>query len=286
MKKLRTIQKEVVLSGVGIHSGAKVDLHLKPSDSGRVVFLRTDLNGLEFHMDPCNVEVKNSTILKGKGQKIQTIEHLMASLYIFGIDSLLISLNAIEIPILDGSALPFVDALFDAGFEELSEEKKTIRIRKPFVVEDKNGAVYVEPDKNLRITYFIDYPHPLIQKQNLSVLVTKKHFVQEIAPARTFGFLKDVIALRAQGLALGGSLKNAIVLDDTGIINGPLRFPDEFVRHKILDFVGDLSIMGFPIIGHFRAERAGHPLHIKTVRFLLEHPKYWEFVSEIESPYD
>ncbi|MDH5705547.1 MAG: UDP-3-O-acyl-N-acetylglucosamine deacetylase [Candidatus Aminicenantes bacterium] len=274
MKQKTTLQKEIRLSGIGIHTGKKVDIQLKPSSFGKIVFRRTDLDGLELALDPGIVKTKNSTYLESKGCRIQTLEHLLAVLYIFGIDSLIVELDGEEIPIMDGSASPFVQAVQDSGLQPLPEQKKIVKIIKPFRLEEEGASVSFGPDAAFRITYCIEYDHPLIQRQELTLDVNKESFVTEIAPSRTFGFLKDVPALRAQDLALGGSLENAVVLDDKGSISGPLRFPDECVRHKILDLIGDLSLLGSPVIGHFSAHRAGHRLHLKAVRFLLHNPEY------------
>ena len=274
MKQKTTLQKEIRLSGIGIHTGKKVDIQLKPSSSGKIVFRRTDLDGLELALDPGIVKTKNSTYLEYKGCRVQTLEHLLAVLYIFGIDSLIVELDGEEIPIMDGSASPFVQAVQDVGLKPLPEQKKIVKIIKPFRLEEEGASVSFGPDAAFRITYCIEYDHPLIQRQELTLDVNKESFVTEIAPSRTFGFLKDVPALRAQDLALGGSLENAVVLDDKGSISGPLRFPDECVRHKILDLIGDLSLLGSPVIGHFSAHRAGHRLHLKAVRFLLHNPEY------------
>jgi len=270
-----TIQKEIHFSGVGIHSGKKVNLLLKPSSSGGIIFRRTDLDNLELALDPKRIETKNSTYLVSKECKIQTLEHLLAVLYMFGIDSLIIEINADEIPIMDGSASPFVQAILDAGIMSLPERKRSIKIVKPFSFDEMDAAFSFSPDSDFRITYSIEYDHPVIQRQELSLSLNLKNFIKEVAPARTFGFLKDVPALRAQGLAAGGSLDNAVVLDEKGVISGSLRYPDEFVRHKILDLIGDLSLMGSPLIGHFKAQRAGHSLHLKAIHFLLDNPEFW-----------
>jgi len=278
LKQKTTIRKEIPLSGIGIHTGKKVDILLKPSPSGQIVFRRTDLNDLELPLDPGTVKTKNSTCLESKGCRIQTLEHLLAVLYIFGIDSLIVELNGEEIPIMDGSAAPFALAVQDAGLQPLPEQKKLVKILKPFKLEEEGASVSFAPDVAFRITYCIEYDHPLIQRQELTLALNPESFVTEIAPSRTFGFLKDVPSLRAQDLALGGSLENAVVFDDKGSVSGPLRFPDECVRHKILDLIGDLSLLGSPVVGHFNAHKAGHRLHLKAVRFLLHNPEYAEAI--------
>lgn len=277
MKKILTTQKEVHLSGIGIHSGKMVQIRLNPSSAGQVVFRRTDLKNLELRLDWRWIEANHHTAFISEECRIRTLEHLLAVLYAFGIDSLVVDMDGEEVPILDGSALPLVNLVSQAGARALQKEKKSIRIVKPFTVGDAEASVSWAPDTHFKITYCIEFDHPAIQKQELSLEINVNNFKKEIAPARTFGFLKDVEALRKQGLALGGSLENALVLDEQRVINGPLRFPDEFVRHKILDFVGDLSLIAHPLIGHFRAHRAGHDLHLQAVRFLLKNPEYWTY---------
>ncbi|MGD8535622.1 MAG: UDP-3-O-acyl-N-acetylglucosamine deacetylase [Candidatus Aminicenantes bacterium] len=274
MRKKSTLQKEIQLSGTGIHTGKDVELRLMPSSSGKIIFRRTDLGGLEVNLDPRDVKAKNSTYIEAKGCKIQTLEHLLAVLHVFGIDSLVVEMNNDEVPIMDGSAAPFADAVLGAGVKHLPGRKESIQILKPHSLEEGDASLSFYPDSDFKITYCIEYDHPLIQKQELSLDVNVESFISEIAPSRTFGFLKDVPALRARDLALGGSLDNAVVLDDKGLLSGTLRFPDEFVRHKILDLIGDLSLMGSPLIGHFKAQKAGHDLHLKAVRFLLDNPEY------------
>lgn len=275
MRNKQTIAREVTLSGTGIHSGAPVSLRILPSTAGEIVFRRADLDGLEFRIEPDKMAARNSTNLIRDEHWILTIEHLMAALYAFDIDSLDIELDGEEIPILDGSARPFSRVLEGAGLTELDTPQETIRIREAFSLEEGDASIRVTPADSFEISYRIEFDHPAIGVQELSIEVNRESFASEIAPARTFGFLKDVPELRARQLALGGSLDNALVLDEKKLINGPLRFPDEFVRHKILDLVGDLSILGRPVLGRFSADRAGHGLHLRTVRFLLDNPQLW-----------
>ena len=274
----KTIRKDICMSGIGIHSGEDIDLCLKPSFSGEIVFCRTDLVNFMIRPDPRNVDAKNSSCIVSGNQKVRTVEHLMASLYAFGLDSLIVEVNAEEIPIMDGSAAHFVSSIYEAGIQSLTEQKKVIKIIEPFIIEEVDSSISVSPDTAFVISYLIEFDNPAIQRQELKISVNEENFSTEIAPARTFGFLKDASNLKAQGLALGASMENTIVLDENGVINGPLRFPDEFVRHKILDLIGDLSLLGFPLIGYFKAEKAGHNLHLKVVRFLLDNPEYWTYV--------
>ncbi len=274
MAAKKTIIREERVSGTGIHSGKPVNLKLIPSDSGEIVFRRSDLENLEFRLSPDYVETKNCTMLVSDKGKIQTLEHLLAVFWVYGVDSLTVELDSEEIPVMDGSALPFVQALQKAGIKDLEEEKTSVKIVRPFTIEERDASISFEPDSELKITYHIDFEHPGIGSQTLSLTMTPENFDREIAPARTFGFIDDVPDLHKRGLALGGSLENAIVLDDARVISGPLRYPDEFVRHKILDLMGDLSLIGKPLIGHFFAKKAGHALHLRVVRFLLDNPEY------------
>ncbi|MFB0565635.1 MAG: UDP-3-O-acyl-N-acetylglucosamine deacetylase [Candidatus Aminicenantaceae bacterium] len=274
----KTVKKEVCLEGVGIHSGKKVKLLLRPSSSGKILFRRSDLNSLEFSLDPKRIETKSSTSLTEEECSIQTIEHLLAVLYVFNVSSLVIELKGCEIPIMDGSAYPFVRAIQKVGIKSLPQKRNHIKIKKHHKIQENDSYVSFYPDSLFRITCSIEYDHPAIKSQELNFTVNQHNFVEEIAPARTFGFLKDVPYLLEEGLALGGSLENAIVLDEKEVINGPLRYPDEFVRHKILDLIGDLFLLGYPVLGHFKAHKAGHSLHVKTVNFITDNPEFWTFV--------
>lgn len=273
-----TVKEEISFSGVGIHSGKNIQLRLKPSEAGEVIFRRTDLDDMVFRIDPQAVVTRNSSILKSGDQKIQTIEHLLAVLFVFNIDSVIIELDGEEVPIMDGSALPFVEKIQRIGIQTVPCKRKIIKIVKPFSVKENSAVITSRPDREFKISYQIDYGHPAIKTQKLSLIINQKTFAQDIAPARTFGFLKDLPAFGQQNLAQGGSLENALVLDDTGVINGPLRFSDEFVRHKILDLIGDLALLKYHLIGYFEAVKAGHRLHLKTTCFLLENPDYWIFL--------
>jgi len=270
-----TIADQVHFSGIGVHSGRKVDLSLKPSFSGRVAFCLEHRGHVIIHPDPHRVEAMYSSILKEGEHKVRTVEHLLATLFALGVDSVDVVLNGDEIPILDGSALPFAEAIQECGIRPLNTEKKSMKILKSFTVQENDISVSAEPDDLFRISYTIDYDHPAIGIQSLELVVNKDSFVTEIAPARTFGFFKDVTVLREKGLSLGGSLENVLVLDENKVINGPLRYEDEFVRHKILDFIGDLSLLGYPLAGSFKAHKAGHFAHLKAVQFLLDNPAYF-----------
>ncbi len=275
MMKKATINKEIFFSGVGVHSGKNVDCLLKPSFSGEITFSVKNEESYKIRVDPLRIESSFSSVLTDGPRKIYTIEHLLSALYVFGVDSLDIEIGGNEVPILDGSALPIARALEEAGIQTLDLKRAQLKVTESFVVWEGDASITVDPDEAFRVSYTIAFDHPAIQMQSFDWVVSIEGFLRDIAPARTFGFLKDVNALWAQGLALGGSFENAIVLDEKDVISGPLRFEDEFVRHKITDLIGDLSLVGYPLIGRFSAHKAGHSLHLKAVRFLIENPDYY-----------
>jgi len=275
MAAKRTLARELRFSGTGIHSGRAVSLVLRPWDGGEVVFRRTDLGGREIRLDPRAAGTASSSYLLMGDAKIHTVEHLLAALAASGVDSLLAELDGGEIPGLDGSALPFASGIVAAGTKPLAAERRTMRIVDSFRLDAGEASVLVSPFEGLRIAYTIVYDHPAVGTQAIDLAVTAEGFLREIAPARTFGFVKDAAALKKLGLALGSSFDNTVVLDDEKVLNGPLRFPDEFVRHKVLDLVGDLALLGAPVTGRFEARRAGHALHLRVVRQLLDHPGTW-----------
>jgi UDP-3-O-[3-hydroxymyristoyl] N-acetylglucosamine deacetylase len=278
MSENRTVGNEVVLEGIGVHSGKTARVTLKPSDEGRIVFRRPDLGNAEILLDPVRAIAANNTTLVGERFRIMSVEHLLATLFAFGVGSVVIELDGEEIPIMDGSALPFVRALEKSGTQPVQLSAEILQVVEPCLLVDGDALVEAKPAPpggGLIIAYSIEFPHPAIQGQSLSIAFGLEAFVRGIAPARTFGFLKDAERLRSQGLALGSSFDNTIVLDDEKVLNGPLRFSDEFVRHKLLDFAGDLALFGRPLGGIFRAHKAGHSLHIRLVRFYQSHPEYW-----------
>ncbi len=278
MKK-QTLAHEISFYGQGVHSGRPVNLRIVPSDSGRVVFRRKDLDGLAIPLDPMAAGARQCTFLQGPGAMVLTIEHLMAALRMSGIDSALIELDAEEVPILDGSAAPYVEALAGAGRSALAEERKSIKVLKPFRLQEKEAVVAFEPGPEFRVSYRIDFAHPLIGGMEIDLVLDRESFAKEVAPARTFGFLKDVDRLRAMGLSLGATYENTVVLDEATVINPPLRFSDEFVRHKVLDIAGDLAAAGAPFLGRVRAERAGHALHIRALQSFLSSPDHWAWTD-------
>jgi len=278
----RTLQFKAVVEGVGLHSGRPVRLTLLPApvDSG-ILFTRTDLpHAVEI---PARAEFVVDTTLNttlGKdGVRIGTVEHLLSALYGFGVDNVRVELDGPEVPILDGSAFPFVQLLEKAGVREQKAPRKVAVVKKAVVVTDGDKEVRLTPASSFSVHCAIDFRHPLITDQKFNVEVSAKNFVREIARARTFGFAREVEYMRSRGLALGGSLDNAIVVDDFHILNPEgLRYPDEFVRHKILDAIGDLALVGVPVIGQLHARKTGHALNHKLVKKLLTEPGYIEYV--------
>jgi UDP-3-O-[3-hydroxymyristoyl] N-acetylglucosamine deacetylase len=282
--KQRTIKDSVRATGIGLHSGAKVFMTLRPApvNSG-IVFRRLDLpEPVDVPANALNVTETNlGTTLESGSGKVATVEHLLSALAGLGIDNLFIDLTAAEVPIMDGSAAPFVFLLQSAGIEVQNAEKRFIRILKPVEVSEGDKWARFEPYDGFRVNFEIDFNHPVLQKhrQKASLDFSTTAFLKEISRARTFGFLKDVEYLRANDLALGGSLDNAIVMDEYRVINEDgLRFQDEFVRHKVLDAVGDLYLLGSCLIGEFSGFKSGHRLNNLLLRELLAKPETFEEV--------
>ena len=281
--KQRTLMNEVGCTGIGLHTGEKVKINLRPAPANSgIKFVRTDLKGRpEVEVGFNNVfDTTLATTIGTNGCKVSTIEHLMAAFFGLGIDNAVVELDGPEVPIMDGSAAPFVFLIKSGDIREQKSPKQFIVIKKPFKVDDGNRSVCIYPSKELKITYMIDFQHPLLRNQEYELTFSGRDFVREISTARTFGFLKDVETLKKNGLARGGSLDNAVVIDDFRIINEDgLRFDDEFVRHKILDFIGDISIVGSPIIGHFVVKKSGHFLNQHMLKKLMEAKKYWKVMT-------
>lgn len=263
-------------------------MKVRPADVDTgIVFLRTDLRkDNRIKATPSNVsETTLATTLGLNGIRVSTVEHLLSALYGLGIDNAVVETDSFEIPIMDGSAAPFMSFLKDGGIEEQGKQKQFIIIKKPLSVTDGTGSVSIQPSPHFEITCHIDFNHPAVGRQSHHIVFSLKTYEETIAPARTFGFLHEVEYLQAKGLALGGSLKNAIVLNGTKVINKEgLRFPDEFVKHKILDIIGDLSLLGVPIRGHITAHRSGHKLNNLLLRELLRRPDCWEPGLPLSSP--
>jgi UDP-3-O-[3-hydroxymyristoyl] N-acetylglucosamine deacetylase len=272
-----TIQHPVEIEGIGLHTAVRSHVRLAPApaDTG-VVFRRTDLDNFEIPARVGNVaRVSYATSLMREGVLISTTEHLLAALYSCGIDNVYVEIDALELPILDGSAKPFIEMLAQAGTRRLRRQRRYIRILKPLEFVDGDRRIGIYPADEFRVHCFVDYDHPSAGPQNVEMVVDRESFSRELAPARTFTFVKELTMLRGMGLIRGGSLANAIVMDDERILNGPLRFPDEFGRHKALDLIGDLALVGRPLQGLIVAHKAGHALHTQLVTRLLADHSVW-----------
>ena len=267
----RTISTKVSITGIGLHSGiyTKVELHPAPAGSG-ITFVRADLDGLRIvALHGSTTALDHATTVGKDDVSVGTVEHLLAAVVAFGITDLDIHIDGPEVPVVDGSALPFMHLIDAAGVRGLGVEVPVLRIAEPIEVVEGEKSIRIAPANRLILNYKIDFTHPAIGKQSFHFDFHRDNFLKKIAPARTYGFLRDVEKLRAAGLARGGSVENCIVLDDREVMNGPLRFRDEFVRHKILDLVGDLALLGRPIVGEITAYRAGHALHSRFVEKIL-----------------
>ena len=276
----RTLRRQVACAGIGLHSGQKVTLTLKPAaaDSG-IRFRRSDL-GVDIPATVTHLRGTNhATGLSRNGATVDTVEHLLAALVSLGIDNAVVELDHHEVPVMDGSSAPFVYLLQEAGTKTLAAPRRYLKVLRPITVSRGDKLMSIYPADHFKITYHISFDHPLLRHQSHTLQVNEEAFIEHIAPARTFGFLHEVELLRQQGLAQGGSLENAIVLSETGVLNNQLRYEDEFVRHKILDAIGDLSLVGYPIIGHLVAHRAGHALHTAFAKRILDEPDAWKLVE-------
>jgi UDP-3-O-[3-hydroxymyristoyl] N-acetylglucosamine deacetylase len=287
----RTLKNMIRATGVGLHTGTKVYLTLRPAPANAgIVFRRTDLvPPVELRGEPYAVgDTRLSSCLEKSGARVATVEHLMSALAGLGIDNAYVDLTAPEVPIMDGSAGPFVFLLQSAGIAEQNAPKKFIRVLKPVEVRDGDKWARFEPHNGYKLTMSIDFAHPVFEKSGKSVTVdfSETSYIKEVSRARTFGFMQDVETLRSQGLALGGSLDNAIVMDEYRVLNTDgLRYEDEFVKHKVLDAVGDLYLLGHPLIGAYTAHKTGHALNNRLLRRLMEDKPSWELVS-FERPED
>ncbi len=280
----QTLRRQVSCAGIGLHSGSKVSLTLKPAPAGTgVVFRRADL-GIDI---PATIEhvtaINLATVLGKDGATVETVEHLLAALVSAGVDNVIIELTQREVPIMDGSSAPFLFLIQEAGLKKQSVPRGYLKVLRPVSVASGDKHITIYPSDHFKVSYTISFDHPMLRHQSRTMRITEQTFNDDIAPARTFGFLKEVEWMRQQGLALGGSLDNAIVIGDTGPLNA-LRFDDEFVRHKILDAVGDLSLLGRPVIGHVVAHRAGHALHTQLARQVLSEADAWTVVENVAIP--
>jgi UDP-3-O-[3-hydroxymyristoyl] N-acetylglucosamine deacetylase len=277
-----TIQRPAEIEGVGLHTAVRCHVRFSPApaDTG-IVFRRIDLDNFEIEAHVRNVaRVSYATSLMKQGVLLSTTEHVLAALYACGIDNVYVELDALELPILDGSAKPFIDLLGRTGTRRLRRLRKYLHVVRPLEFVDGDRRIGIYPCHEFRVHCFVDYKHPDVGPQAIELNVNRESFSRELAPARTFGFMKDFPGLRAMGLIRGGSVENAIVLDDNNILNGPLRFHDEFGRHKALDLIGDLALVGRPLQALVVAHKAGHASHTQLVTHLLADSSLWTETTE------
>ena len=277
-----TIKRPVTASGVGLHYGVAVNLRLAPAAAGEgVVFVRTDLDNFSIPASWRHVaRVSFATSLMRQSVLLSTTEHLLSSLRALGVDNVRVELDQLEVPILDGSALPWADLLREAGILKQRRHRRYLRVVRPVEVSDGDKRISIEPAEDFRVVCETRYPHPLVGSQRLELTVTPRAYVEGIAPARTFGFEQDLDLLRDQGLIRGASLENAVCFGADSVLNeGGLRFTDEPCRHKLLDLIGDLALLGYPLLGRVVASRAGHAMHVALVDRIMNDPSCYEIVT-------
>jgi len=280
----RTLKNSVTVEGVGLHSGKPSSVVISPAGPGTgIVFVSC---GVVIPASYENVtDTGLATTLGKSGVSVRTVEHLLAALSGLGVDNAVVEVDGPEVPVMDGSADAFVEALHSAGITVQEAHRRYIKVVKPLTVHDGDKSASILPSPVPRVTFRIDFDHPMIADQRLSLELDADTFVEEVASTRTFGFLKDVERLQNAGLALGGSLANAVVVDDGKVLNEEgLRYPDEFVRHKILDAIGDVSLSGMPIIGHLVMDKSGHALNHRLVRELVANPECWVILEGADVP--
>jgi UDP-3-O-[3-hydroxymyristoyl] N-acetylglucosamine deacetylase len=277
-----TIQRPVEAHGIGLHHGVSVTIRMKPAPAGTgIVFVRTDLDGFRV---PANwryvARVSYATSLMRQGVLISTTEHLLSVLYSLGIDNAFIEIDNLEVPILDGSGKPFVELIAQAGVRQLRRKRRYLRLRRLVSVEDRGRRISILPAESFRLTCDVFFDHPLVGHQSLEMEVTPERYADSIAPARTFGFERDLEQLRNMGLIRGASLENAVCFDGERVMNpAGLRFADECCRHKALDLIGDLALIGRPLLGHVIAERAGHAMHAALVARIMSDASLYEILT-------
>jgi UDP-3-O-[3-hydroxymyristoyl] N-acetylglucosamine deacetylase len=282
----RTINEDLVFEGRGLHTGKHVVVRLRPApvDSG-VVFFRSDKGAFINATVNAVSDTTFATTLGSNGTKVKTVEHLLAALAGLEIDNVIVEVDGSEIPIMDGSSVDFVEMILGAGISPQETGRAYIKVLRPVVFKDGKSEISALPYDGRKITYHINYDHKLLKNQKWTLELDGDSFRRDLAPARTFGFLKDVEQLRSMGLAKGGSLDNAVILSDNGVVNSSgLRFENECIRHKMLDFIGDISLLGFPIMGHLTASRSGHLANVKFLRKFLSSADCWQIVSGAEEP--
>jgi UDP-3-O-[3-hydroxymyristoyl] N-acetylglucosamine deacetylase len=277
-----TIAKTAAAEGVGLHTGVFGHIRLLPAppDTG-IVFRRIDLDNFCIEAQGHNVaRVSYATSLMKQGVLLSTTEHVLAAIYSCGIDNIYIDIDSIEIPILDGSAEPFMQMLERAGVRRLRRKRRYLKVLRPLHVAEGDRRIGIYPANEFHVRCYVDFPHPLVGQQEVEMIVNPQTFRHLLARARTFCFERDIEPLRSMGLIRGGSLENAIVLTTDGVMNGPLRFPDEFGRHKALDLIGDLALAGLPLLARVEAHKAGHALHTQLVSRLLGEPSLWTITTD------
>jgi len=277
-----TIQRPVETSGVGLHSGVPVKIRVTPAPASTgLVFLRTDLDNFPIPALWKHVaRVSYATSLMRQGVLISTTEHLLSTFYSLGIDNAFIEIDNLEVPILDGSGEPFVELIREAGMRHYRRKRRYLRVTRPVTIEDRGKRISIIPDDSFRLTCDVQFDHPLVGKQALEMEVTPERYAEQIAPARTFGFEYELSAMRNMGLIRGATLDNAVCFDRTSVLNpGGLRFRDECCRHKALDLIGDLALLGKPLLGHVIAERAGHAMHAALVTKIMSDSSLYEILS-------
>lgn len=283
MRQQQTLSNPISCTGVGLHTGKPVTLTLRPAptDTGIVFVNRNGHAGatLAASVDHL-VATELCTAISGNGFRVKTIEHVLAALAGLNVDNAFVDIDAAEAPVMDGSSAPFVQLIQSAGVVSQNRRRSFLKITRPLEIVDGSRRIRIEPSSTPRITYTIQYDHPLIRTQTYAYEHSTYAFETEIAGARTFGFLQEVEALWSRGLGRGGNLENTVVLSEDGILNeSGLRFSDEFVRHKVLDLIGDFSLLGLPFIGHLIADRSGHALHTRLVKQILDHPECWVLLN-------
>ncbi len=274
----RTLRNSISIEGIGLHTGKPVKMTLKPApvDSG-VVFIRTDIGNAQVKAVAAHIGATSyATTLSHNGVSVKTVEHLLAAFAGLHIDNAYAEISTDEVPIMDGSARPFIRLIADAGIQTQEAVQPVLKVIKPIFVRDGSKQIAIWPADETSISYFIDFNHPLLKEQSMQYAPSENAFLREISDARTFGFLSDVKTLQANGLAKGASLDNAVALTEDSVVNKDgLRYKNEFVRHKILDLIGDLSLVGMPIIGHIVAHKSGHGLNSQIIGKLLNSPESW-----------
>ena len=279
----RTIKKATTISGIGLHSGVRINLRMRPATVNTgIIFHRTD-GEQTVDIKACSenvVDTRMATVIGHQGVTVSTIEHFLAALTAFGIDNLHVDIDGPEVPVLDGSAAYFIREIQRAEVKILNRSRKFISIQKPLEIIEGEKRIRIIPSRFFRISSEIAFDHPAIAVQKYSMKFSTNSFCKEIAAARTFGFLHEVEHLKALGLARGGSLENAVVIDKNGVMNPEgLRYPNEFVRHKILDSIGDFSLLGMSLLGHIKTYKSGHDLNAKMVRMIEDNPSCWTYVE-------